>query len=194
VTIFFEKREFKMTLPHKAMWLLSCCLWTGTQAFGITEISDFGAKRNDQSPLVATDLSFLRSEPSRKQKQKVESDGIKTKGDATILESAVIDVMRFCSGLSLWQYPGNYEKVMSRTTSRGASILQWPPKHGTDKIVPLSPMRYSAWRIVSNSELSVRVDYGDMGPNGGLKWPPIVTWRMVFLKQDGTWKFDGYVQ
>ncbi len=149
-------------------------------------------KRNDQSPVIAADLAFLRTEPARKQKQMVATDGIHTRGEAVVLESAVVDVIRFCNSLSLWKIPGNDEKVKSRATKRGIELLQWPPKYGANKIVPLGPMQISGWKIRSNSELSVRVDYGDMGPNGGLKWPPIVTWRMVFVKEDGMWKFDRY--
>ncbi len=183
-----------MNIPYRAICVLSCCLWCGTYAMTSTQPFDAGGKRGNQSPVIASDFGFLRAEPSKKQKQIVEVSGIKTKGDATVLESAVVDALRFCNSLSLWQYPGYTERVMSRVTKRGAESLQWPPHYGANKIVPLGPMRLSEWKIVSDSELSVRVDYGDMGPNGLLKWPPIVTWRMVFLKQDGTWKFDHYDQ
>ncbi len=182
----------EIVLRYKVIFLLSFCLWGDAHATVVRTDSDLNRQRNEQSPINAGDLIFLTKEPSRKQKQLVETDGIRTKGDALVLESAVVDVLRFCGGLSLWQYSGYYERVMSRVTKRGAQVLEWPPKHGRDKIVPLSPMRYSGWKIVSNSDLSVRVDYGDMGVNGGLKWPPIVSWRMVFLREDGMWKFDRY--
>lgn len=181
-----------MTLRYRKMVLMSCCLWVGTQAMGVTQKFYSDGKRNDLSPVIAADLAFLRAEPARKQKQMVATDGIQTRGEAVVLESAVVDVIRFCNSLSGWKIPGNYEQVMSRATKRGIKLLQWPPKYGANKIVPLGPMQISGWKISSSSELSVRVDYGDMGPNGGLKWPPIATWRMVFVKEDAMWKFDRY--
>ena len=187
-----EKEIFEMTSRYKVLFLLSCCLLVGAQRMGITPSPDAVGKRNDQSPVTAADLAFLRAEPARKQKQKVATDGIQTRGEAVVLESAVVDVIRFSNSLSMWKIPGNYEKVMSRATKRGIELLQWPPKYGADKSVPLGSSRISGWKISSSSELSVRVDYGDMDSNGGLKWPPIVTWRMVFVKEDGRWKFDRY--
>lgn len=158
---------------------------------GVATVDAVGA-RNDQSPLIAKDLDFLRSDPFRKQKQVIESSGVQTRGEAKVLESAVADVLRFCGGLALWQHQGNRDTVLSGATERGAAMLQWPPKYGANKIVPLSPMQYSNWRIVSNSQISVRVDFGDMGPDGLLQRPPIASWRMIFLKVDGKWKFDRY--
>lgn len=137
------------------------------------------------------DLKFLRTEPSRKQKQLVQTNGIHTYGDAKILESAVVDVLRFVGGLSLWQYPKYMEWVLSRATGRGAEVLQLPPKYGENKIVPLMIQRYSDWKIVADAELSVYVEFTDRD-GGYLKMPPIVSWRMVFVKVDNEWKFDGY--
>ncbi len=45
--------------------------------------------------------------------------------------------------------------------------------------------------LVAVRALAVTVDY-DVMENGRTKWPPVVTWRMVFILVDDVWEFDRY--
>lgn len=142
-------------------------------------------------PVLPEDLEFLHKQPLRKQKQMVDPTGIETAAEAAVLATAIEEAIIFCIALPYGKPTASAGRGLRHITGRGLELVQLPPPLPYDATQRYHPQRYSNWDIRSQHELAVTVDYGLM-ENGRMKWPPIATWRMVFLKQEGIWKFDRY--
>lgn len=142
-------------------------------------------------PVLPDDLAFLRKDPLRKQKQMIDPAGIDSASEAAVLASAIEGVIMFCISLPYGKPTASAGRGLRHITARGLALVQLPPPLPYDATQRYHPQRYSSWDIRSKHELAVKVDYGSM-ENGRMKWPPMATWRMVFIDVDGVWKFDHY--
>ncbi len=144
-------------------------------------------------PVLPEDLAFLRKDPLRKQKQMIDPTGIDSATEAAVLATAIEGVIMLCISLPYGKPTASTGRGLRHITARGLETVQLPPPLPHDATRGYNPQRYSGWDIRSDHELAVTVDYGSM-ENGRMKWPPMATWRMVFISVDGIWKFDHYDQ
>ncbi len=142
-------------------------------------------------PVLPDDLAFLRKDPLRKQKQMIDPTGIDSAAEAAVLARAIEGVIHLCISLPYGKPTESAGRGLRHITARGLELVQLPPPLPHDATRGYNPQRYSGWDIRSDHELAVTVDYGSM-ENGRMKWPPMATWRMVFIEVDGVWKFDHY--
>ncbi len=142
-------------------------------------------------PVLPEDLAFLRKDPLRKQKQMIDPTGIDSATEAAVLATAIEGVIMLCISLPYGKPTASAGRGLRHITARGLELVQLPPPLPYDATQRHHPQRYSGWDIRSNHELAVTVDYGSM-ENGRMKWPPMATWRMVFIEVEGVWKFDHY--
>lgn len=144
-------------------------------------------------PVLPEDLAFLRKDPLRKQKQMVDPTGIDSAAEAAVLARAIEGVIMFCISLPYGKPTESAGRGLRHITARGLELVQLPPPLPHDATRGHNPQRYSNWDIRNDHELVVTVDYGAM-ENGRMKWPPMASWRMIFIEVDGVWKFDHYDQ
>lgn len=144
-------------------------------------------------PVLPDDLAFLRKDPLRKQKQMIDSSGIDSAAEAAVLAKAIEGVIHLCISLPYGKPTESAGRGLRHITAHGLELVQLPPPLPYDATQRYHPQRYSGWDIRSDHELAVTVDYGSM-ENGRMKWPPMATWRMVFIEVEGVWKFDHYDQ
>ncbi len=144
---------------------------------------------SDTRPLQPEDLAFLRAEGRlRKQKQIVKPDGLRTAGEARILATAIDGIILFGGSLSYRLDPKSPGR--RHVTEHGLTAVILPPPLPYDGSQLHTVTRWSGWDVRSATELAVTADFGDVL---GVR-PPVLRQRMVFIRDDGVWKFDRYEQ
>ena len=188
------RRVHKRKRMNRSMFLVGLVSFTVNATSSETPnlLSSVSTRMQSEArPVSPKDLEFLRVNPLRKQKQTVATTGIKTAYDAAVVADAIEGVMRFCISLPYGLDIRSRGRV--HVTDDGLKAVQLPPRLAHDPARRAFPQRYSDWHVRSDSEVAVTVLFGGIGA-AQVPAPSLATWRMVFLKQQGIWKFDHYDQ
>jgi hypothetical protein len=131
-------------------------------------------------------ISFLKQNPWRKQKLAVDLDSIQSREEMKIIEAALNDIIQFVAMVS--NDPPSGRAVPLALTSSGRTNLRRPPID-TARSMPqrFSHIREYDWNVRGAREIAVTVDFGIVPGR------PVYTDRFVFIKEDGSWKFDRHV-
>lgn len=133
-------------------------------------------------PMNQLDTSFLKEEPYRKQKQKVDLSSIQTVQDLAVVKAAINPIMRFIGGTFFIKLPAVVEKDL--LTENGRAVLQRPPVQ--NQYNRFSSQQIGPWRICGKDTLSVRVRFSDL--LGREFW----TQDFLFINDGITWRFDDH--
>lgn len=128
------------------------------------------------------DTRFLRSEPYRKTKQKVDISSIENEHDLAVLRDAIDPIMRFMVGMSFAELPPAVGDLLM--TANGRTTLRRPPLRNEHK-------RYS---VASVSDFTV---CGDTAISCSAVFSNLLrddSWRerFLFVKSASGWRFDGH--
>jgi hypothetical protein len=115
-------------------------------------------------------LAFLKAEGRlRKQKQIVRTDGVRTAGEAKVLESAIDAIIIFGGSLSFGIVPTSPGRRY--ITAHGLAVLVLPPPLPHDPSRGHFVSRWSKWDVRSPADLAVTADFSDVSsaePKNGL--------------------------
>lgn len=131
------------------------------------------------------DISFLLEAPYLKQKLGCDLDSVMSAEDMYFIRDAINPIILFVMRVSD-DLPSGKAAPLVRTAG-GHDRLRRPPKDDRDSM----PQRYGHlrefdWEVRGPTEIAVTVDFGM------IRGHPLYTDRFVFIKEDGTWKFDRH--
>lgn len=133
-------------------------------------------------PVNQLDTSFLKEEPYRKQKQKVDLSSIQTEQDLAVVKAAINPIMKFIGGTFFIRLPAVVEKDL--LTENGRAVLQRPPVQNEHN--RYSSQQIGPWRVCGEDTLSVQVRFSDLF--GRKFW----TQDFLFIHDGITWRFDDH--
>ena len=136
-----------------------------------------------QAP-TALDTRFLKEQPYRKMKQRVDLSGVTKETDLAVIKEGINPIMFFLGALAQEDVP--VQKVMKIATSAGAQRLRLPPLQGSGR-QRYTPREKFNWKVTGDSMITVTVRFHDM-----IRPALTYTDTYIFLKEHGEWKFDRY--
>lgn len=130
------------------------------------------------------DHSFLKKEPYRKTKQKVDISSVKNGCDLAVIRTAINPIMRFLVGLSFSKFPPAVSDEL--LTERGRLALQLPPLRNEFKRYSVDDIR--DWRVCGSDKLSFEATFSDLLRRNFWKSD------FLFIKTESGWRFDDHRQ
>lgn len=137
------------------------------------------------SAAIAVDVKypqFLKEEPHRKTKQRVDVSSVKSEADMVVVGDAINTIMRFVIAMSFTETT----RLMSSDlmTTHGKSVLKMPPIRNRFK-------RYSMyslgnWKVCGKDALSFEATFSD------ILLRDFWTEKYLFVKTSGVWRFDDH--
>lgn len=128
------------------------------------------------------DTSFLKDEPYKKQKQKVDLSAIKTEHDMAVVKQAIDPVMRFIVGLIFADVPPSVAAELM--TEHGRAVLKRPPLR--NKFNRYASHRIGNWRVCGAGALSIHVVFTDLVERRF--WSE----QFYFVNDGSGWRFDDH--
>lgn len=128
------------------------------------------------------DISFLKEEPYRKTKQKVDISSLKTAHDLSVVKEAINPIMRFVVGMSFAELPASVnEKLL---TDYGRTVLQRPPLR--NELKRYSVAEINNWHVCGENKISFSARFSDLLQKNHWKE------EFFFVRTDDGWRFDGH--
>jgi len=136
-------------------------------------------------PATAThhlDTGFLRDEPYRKTKQRVDLSSIRSERELSVVKAAINPVMEFMIGVSFAELPPALtEKLM---TEHGRTVLRRAPLRNELKRYSVAKM--SNWKVCGGTMVSLDATFSDL--LGRKFWNE----KYLFVETPDGWRFDDH--
>jgi len=130
-----------------------------------------------------TDPRFLREEPYRKVKQRVDVSSVKNGHDMAVVGDAVDTIMRFVVSMAFTKTTRLMSSDMM--TRQGRSVLKMPPVR--NEFNRYSMYSINNWKICGEDALSFDATYSDLLRRDF--WSE----KYLFVKTAGVWRFDDHL-
>ena len=138
-------------------------------------------------PAAATqplDTRFLKEEPYRKTKQKVDLSSIRTEHDLAVVKAAINPIMHFMVDVHFTEAPPELtEKLM---TEHGRAVLRRAPAR--NKFNRYSVASMSNWKVCGDKMLSLDATFSDLLRRKF--WQE----QYLFVETADGWRFDEHTQ
>ncbi|MCX7173069.1 MAG: hypothetical protein NT159_03890 [Proteobacteria bacterium] len=135
--------------------------------------------------LFAPDTSFLKEQPYRKIKQRVDLTGVASQADLDVIKDGINPIVLFFAHLNLKDIPP--ERMFHIATHAGAQRLRLPPLElvGGGRYYP---EKMYDWKVTGDSTITVTASFQDPIKKAASPY----TDTFVFVKGDGKWQFDRH--
>jgi hypothetical protein len=126
---------------------------------------------------------FLKEEPYRKVKQRVDVSSVKNERDLAVVSDAIDTIMKFVVSMSFTKTT----RLMASDlmTEHGRSVLNMPPIRNEFK--RYSMYSINNWKICGDDALSFDATYSDLLQRDF--WSE----KYMFVKMSGAWRFDDHL-
>lgn len=130
------------------------------------------------------DTGFLKQEPYRKTKQKVDLSSVQTEHDLAVVKAAINPIMHFMVDVQFTETPPVLtEKLM---TEHGRAVLRRAPAR--NKFNRYSVARMSNWKVCGDKMVSLDATFSDL--LGKKFWQE----QYLFVEAADGWRFDDHKQ
>lgn len=128
------------------------------------------------------DNSFLKEEPYRKTKQKVDISSLQTAHDLSVAKEAINPIMRFVIGMSFAELPAAVNDKL--LTDHGRTVLQRPPLR--NELKRYSVAEINNWHVCDENKISFSASFSDLLQKN--QWKE----DFFFVRTDDGWRFDDH--
>jgi len=128
------------------------------------------------------DTRFLKEEPYRKTKQKVDLSSIQSEHDLAVIKAAINPVMRFMVDVTFTDMPPALPEQLM--TEHGRSVLRRAPVR--NKFNRYAVARMSNWKVCADKQLSLDAVFSDL--LGKKSWAE----KYLFVETPDGWRFDDH--
>ena len=131
------------------------------------------------------DTSFLKEQPYRKLKQRVDLSSVTSESDLAVIRDGINPIMFFFANLGYITIPPQH--MIKITTSAGAHRLRLPPVDSRRSNGRFASKEKFNWKVTGDSMITVTANFRD---KHGKSTP--YTDSYIFVKENGVWKFDRH--